>query len=61
MSGETDLSAMLESISVTMRPEDYVVVALPATAEVPVLGDGVAALVEEAEGTTVICLSLIHI
>ncbi len=54
MRGETDLAKMLQTISVTVRPDDYVVVALDPTADVPQLGDGVAAVIEEAEGPTVI-------
>lgn len=54
-SGETDLTTMLQSISVSVRPDDYVVVALPATAQVPSLHNGVAAVIEEAEGVTVVC------
>ena len=54
MSGETDLSKMLESISVTTRPDDYVVVALAPTDDIPTIGDGVAAIIDEGEGPTVI-------
>jgi hypothetical protein len=54
MSGETDLSAMLESLTVTVRPDDYVVATLSPDADVPALGDGVAAVIDEAEGPTVI-------
>lgn len=54
MSGETDLNAILKSISVSVRPDDYVVVALPRTAEVPAIGDGVAAIIDESEGPTVV-------
>lgn len=54
MSGETDLTKMLQSISVTVRPDDYVVVALDPSADVPPLGDGVAAVIDETEGPTVI-------
>lgn len=54
MSGETDLSKMLQSIAVQVRPDDYVVVALPPDATVPKIGNGVAAVIAESEGATVI-------
>lgn len=54
MSGQTDLSEILASITVSVRPDDYVIVALPSTTPPPPLGDGVAALITEAEGTTVV-------
>ncbi len=54
MSGETDLAKMLQSISVTKRTDDYVVVALSPTDDVPTLGNGVAAVIDEREGPTVI-------
>lgn len=54
MSGETNIKALLESISVSVRPENYVVVALDGDAPVLSLGDGVAAIIDESEGPTVI-------
>lgn len=54
MAGSTDLAAMLESLRVTVRPDRYVVVALPQEAPVPPVADGVAAVIDEAEGPTVI-------
>lgn len=45
---------MLASLSVTVRPDLYVVVSLGVEAPTPALGDGVAAVIEEAEGPTVI-------
>ena len=53
-SGEMNLAAMLESISVRVRPDHYVVVTLPHKVEIPRLGDGVAAVISEDEGVTVI-------
>ncbi len=53
-SGETDLATILDSISVSVRPDRYVLVALPEGAVLPTLGNGVAALVTENEGTTAI-------
>ena len=51
MTGETDLSRMLASLRIERRDEPVTVVTAPA----PVgLGDGVGALVEEDEGTTVV-------
>lgn len=54
MAGEMDLAKMLESLTVSVRPEPYVLVALPAEETPPPLGNGVAAVIEEAEGPTVI-------
>lgn len=52
--GATDLSAMLNSISVTTRPDPYVIVSLPIDADVPVVGGEIGAVIEEAEGLTVV-------
>lgn len=49
--GEVDLAAMLRSLTVTRRPGTFVVTQLPAP--VP-LGDGVEAVLAEAEGITVV-------
>lgn len=54
MSGETDLSSMLESLTVSVRPEPYVVISLPPDTTPPAIGDGVAAVIEEVEGPTVV-------
>ena len=54
VTGEMNLAAMLESISVSVRPDHYVVVTLPHDAAIPSLGDGVAAVIAEDEGPTVI-------
>ena len=54
MSGETDLSAMLQSMTVSVRPDLYTVLSLPPGADVPALGDGVSAIIEESEGLTVV-------
>lgn len=54
MAGELDLAKMLESLSVSVRPEPYVLITLPPDVDVPPLGDGVAAVIDEAEGPTVI-------
>ncbi len=52
--GETDLSAMLQSIRVTVRPDTYVVVSLPKNAQPPTVGADVGAVITEDEGITVI-------
>ena len=52
--GKMVLSEILTSLSVSVRPEPYVVVALPAGKAVPVVGGDIGAVIEEAEGTTVI-------
>ncbi|MEM7285068.1 MAG: ACT domain-containing protein [Actinomycetota bacterium] len=51
MAGETDLQAMLDTLTVTRRAGTYVFVTLP---EPVALGDGVDAVLEEAEGVTVV-------
>lgn len=52
--GETDLASMLESISVSVRPEPYVVISLPREREIPSIGPEIGAVISEDEGTTVI-------
>jgi len=52
--GETNLAKMLATLTVTVRPETYVLATLPHDAEVPQIGDGVAAVIAETEGPTVI-------
>lgn len=54
MTGEMNLSTMLETLTVSVRPEPYVLVALPPEVTPPPLGDGVAAVIAEAEGPTVV-------
>ena len=51
MAGETDLATMLATLTVERRPDPVTLVHLPSP--VP-LGDGVAALITEAEGTTAV-------
>ena len=51
MPGMTDLAEMLRSMTVTRRPESYTFVTLAAA---PALGDGVAAVIDETEGPTVV-------
>ena len=47
----TDLEEMLRTLTVSVRPERYTVAVV---ADAPALGDGVAAVLTEAEGTTVV-------
>lgn len=54
MAGETSLATMLETLTVSVRDEWYVVVTLAPSDAVPPLGNGIAALIEEAEGPTVV-------
>lgn len=54
MSGQTDVHAMLRSLSVSVRTDKYVVVTLTPDTDVPPLREGVAAVIDEAEGPTVI-------
>ncbi len=54
MAGEMDLAKMLETLTVSVRPDHYVLVALPPEVTPPPLGDGVAAVIDEAEGPTII-------
>ena len=51
MPGLTDLAEMLRSLTVTRRPESYTFV---SRVEAPSLGDGVAAVIEEPEGSTIV-------
>ncbi len=51
MTGMTDLDAMLRSLTVSIRREQYTFVTV---ASPPPLGDGIAALLTEAEGATVV-------
>ena len=51
MPGLTDLTEMLRTLTVTRRPETYTFVSL---AEAPPLSDGVAAVIEEPEGPTIV-------
>ena len=51
MAGMTDLEEMLRTLTVSVRPDRYTFL---STEEVPALGDGVAAVLTEAEGTTVV-------
>ena len=50
--GMTDLGAMLRTLTVTQRPETYTFITLDTDA--PALGDGVEAVISEAEGPTVV-------
>ena len=54
MAGEMNLAKMLESLTVTVRPEPYVLITLPPDVDVPAMGNGVAAVIDEAEGPTII-------
>ncbi len=54
MSGKTDLRAMLQSISVSVRPDRYTVLTIRNDEQTPSLGHGVAAVIEESEGITVV-------
>jgi hypothetical protein len=54
MSGQTDLRAMLQSISVSVRPDRYTVLTLSKDEKSPPVGHGVAAVMEESEGITVV-------
>ncbi|MEM9201933.1 MAG: ACT domain-containing protein [Actinomycetota bacterium] len=49
----TDLDEMLRTLMVSIRPERYTFVSLPPTAT-PILGDGIEAIISEAEGETVV-------
>lgn len=50
--GMIDLGAMLRTLRVTRRPETYTFITLDTDA--PALGDGVEAVISEAEGPTVV-------
>lgn len=52
MPGLTDLAEMLRTLTVTRRPEAYTFVSIDDA--LPSVGDGVAAVIAEAEGPTVI-------
>lgn len=54
MAGQTNLAAMLETLTVSVRPEQFVVITLPASIPPPTVGHGVAAVIAESEGPTVI-------
>jgi hypothetical protein len=54
MAGETNLASMLESLTVTVRPDQYVVVTFGPGESIPALGNGVAAVIDEHEGPTVV-------
>lgn len=47
----TDLEEMLRTLTVSVRPDRYTFLSVDA---VPSLGDGIAAVLTEAEGTTVV-------
>ena len=51
MPGETDLAAMLATLTVSRRPDPYTVVTLPEPVGV---GDEIAAVLTEDEGTTAV-------
>ena len=51
MAGMTDLDEMLRTLTVSVRPERYTFVSVADDVD---LGDGVAAVLTEAEGTTVV-------
>ena len=51
MAGMTDLEEMLRTLTVSVRPDRYTFLSVDA---IPSLGDGVAAVLTEAEGTTVV-------
>ena len=54
MAGEMNLAKMLESLTVSVRPEPYVLITLPPDIDIPPMGNGVAAIIDEAEGPTII-------
>ena len=51
MAGMTDLEEMLRTLTVSVRPDRYTFLSVD---EIPALGDGVAAVLTEAEGPTVV-------
>lgn len=53
MAGLTDLGEMLASLTVSVRTDRYTFIDLPA-GSAPALGDGVEAVIREAEGDTVV-------
>ena len=54
MNGETNLSTMLDSLTVSVRAERYVVTTLDRDLPIPGIGDGVGAVIDEVEGPTII-------
>lgn len=53
--GETDLAKMLASLTVSTRPERYTLVSLGADeSNIPTIGGGIAGVLSEVEGFTVI-------
>ncbi len=55
MAGETELAAMLASLTVARRPGRFTVVTLPTDGPAPTVTEpGIEAVLYEAEGTTVI-------
>ncbi len=56
VTGETDLTKMLSTLSVSVRPGRFAVVSLsPELSVLPSLADGIEMVMAEEEGTTVIC------
>ncbi len=55
MAGETDLEAMLQTLAVSRRPGRFTLVTLDPGLELPTIGNGIEAIIEESEGTTVVC------
>ena len=53
MPGMTDLDEMLRTLTVSVRPERYTFVTVPAGTSSPV-GDGIEAVIREGEGDTVV-------
>lgn len=51
MAGMTDLQEMLRTLTVSVRPDRYTFLSIE---QIPELSDGVAAVLTEAEGTTVV-------
>jgi len=54
VTGETNLASMLETLTVSVRADRYVVATLAPDIAVPSVSNGVAAVIREDEGTTVI-------
>ncbi len=55
ISGETDLKAMLSSLTVSRRPGQFTLVSLPQDVDPPTIGNGIEAVLSESEGTTIVC------
>lgn len=55
MAGETDLEAMLRTLTVSRRPGRFTLVTLDSKIEPPAIGNGIEAVLEESEGTTIVC------